>query len=267
MVDPNFWGSEDVSRLTITGRLMLVGMFSNADDEGRGHASPAYLRSTIFPYDDIPLNDIRSCLSDIAQWIGVTLYEINGQSYYQFDRWTKWQRVDKPSASLLPAPPIRSDSDSENDSRNDSEVDSCLKEEKEREEKKKRAREDSGVGGDIPDEEIPVTPDQPVPPSIKDFRDVMEATQDCGWKMPCYADERQASELIERHGAKWVIEAIKRAHLRSKTSWGVVRGILEDWQAKGGIDDPRGSPQARAGPVDAATERAHKLYRPEDDTS
>ena len=36
MIDPNIWDSEDFSKLSILGRLLFIGMFSNADDEGRG---------------------------------------------------------------------------------------------------------------------------------------------------------------------------------------------------------------------------------------
>ena len=38
MIDPNFWESEDVSRLSLFARLLFIGMISNADDEGRGRA-------------------------------------------------------------------------------------------------------------------------------------------------------------------------------------------------------------------------------------
>ena len=139
MIDPNFWGSEDVSRLSIGARMLLVGMISHADDEGRGRGNPAYLRSMVFPYDDIPTADIRDMLVQIGKWISVRLYTVNDQQYYEFANWTKWQRVDKPQQSIIPPPHIKEETHSRNDSKNDSEIhsknDSGPKEDKIREDK------------------------------------------------------------------------------------------------------------------------------------
>ena len=44
MIDPNIWQSEDFNSLSLMGRLLFIGMFSNADDEGRGIANPVFLR-------------------------------------------------------------------------------------------------------------------------------------------------------------------------------------------------------------------------------
>lgn len=129
MIDPNIWLSEDVSKLSIFERLLFIGMFSHADDEGRGRASPALLRSLIFPYDDIPLNQIEEGLDNIKERINVVFYEIEGSSYYQFTNWNKWQRVDKPQPSLIPSyeeaiERNNSENDSKNHSKNNSENDS-----------------------------------------------------------------------------------------------------------------------------------------------
>ena len=127
MIDPNFWTSEDVSRLSILGRVLLLGMISIADDEGRGRANINYLKSTIFPYDDIRTADLEKALLDISRNISVVLYDVAHSKYYAFTNWKKWQRVDKPRPSIFPNP-----SDSKNDSENDSKNGSGLKEKKEK---------------------------------------------------------------------------------------------------------------------------------------
>lgn len=105
MIDPNFWQSEDVAKLTIRQRLLVIGLFSNADDEGKGRANIPYIRSIIFPYDDIPIKDLTQDLLSIAKVISILLYEVDSNSYYKFTNWKKWQRVDKPQQSLLPDAP------------------------------------------------------------------------------------------------------------------------------------------------------------------
>ena len=118
MIDPAIWQSEDFSKLSLLARLVFIGMFSLSDDEGKGRAKPVYLKSIIFPYDeDIRVADIDKTLSEIGSKMSVTLYSHNGNRYYKFDHWSKWQRVDKPQPSNFPNPDDRTIPESvENDS-------------------------------------------------------------------------------------------------------------------------------------------------------
>lgn len=136
MIDPNFWQSEDISRLSVFERLLFVGMFSNADDTGRGRANPNYLKSTIFPYDDMRAADVDKALSEISHNTSVILYEVANNRYYAFTNWEKWQRVDKPQPSQIPAPPESAGNDSGMIPESVGN-DSCLREKKEKEEKEK----------------------------------------------------------------------------------------------------------------------------------
>lgn len=103
MIDPNIWASEDFSKLSALAKLVFIGMFSNADDEGRGKAKAVYLKSILFPYDEgIRVIDIDKTLSEIGSNMSVTFYSHNGNEYYVFDNWEKWQKVDRPTPSLIP---------------------------------------------------------------------------------------------------------------------------------------------------------------------
>jgi hypothetical protein len=104
MIDPNIWMSEDVGKLSFFERLLLIGMFSNADDEGKGRANPPLLRSITFPYDDIAIADIETALEKIKQYIHIEIYEVEGSKYYKFTNWKKWQKVEKPQKSIIPEP-------------------------------------------------------------------------------------------------------------------------------------------------------------------
>lgn len=104
MIDPNIWCSEDVSKLSITARYLLIGMISNADDFGKGRANASYLRSIIFPYDDIKSSVIEKALNEISKNISIQFYSINENQYYKFINWSKWQKVDHPANSIIPEP-------------------------------------------------------------------------------------------------------------------------------------------------------------------
>lgn len=106
MIDPNFWVSEDVAKLSVLARLVFIGLFANADDEGRGRAKPAYLRSLLFPYDDRPrLGEVENALAEIGRHLSVRFYTVEGNQYYALEHWHDWQSIDRPKPSRLPAPP------------------------------------------------------------------------------------------------------------------------------------------------------------------
>jgi hypothetical protein len=103
MIDPNIWQSEDFSRLSTLGKLVFIGLFSLADDEGKGRCNPVYLKSTLFPYEEgIRSADIDKTLSEISSNMSVILYSCDGSSYYSLYNWNTWQKIDKPSASKIP---------------------------------------------------------------------------------------------------------------------------------------------------------------------
>lgn len=91
MIDPNFWQSEDVAKLNIRQRLLFVGLFSNADDEGKLRGNPAFVRSLIFPYEDISISDIEDDLNIIEKVASLSQYEVEGNKYIKLINWTKFQ--------------------------------------------------------------------------------------------------------------------------------------------------------------------------------
>jgi len=117
MIDPGIWGSEDFNHLSHTERLLWIGLFSNADDEGKGRAASAFLRSSIFPYDDITLPAVEKALKKLSETMELSLYSIGEARYYRLKSWSKWQQVSHPAASTIPDPipeeikePLRNDS-------------------------------------------------------------------------------------------------------------------------------------------------------------
>lgn len=105
MIDPNFWISQDVGKLTDRARLLLIGMFSLADDYGKGNATLTYLRSQVFCYSDITLKQVEKLLLEIKNAINVDFYKVGVNEYYKFNNWSKWQYINRPTASGIPDPP------------------------------------------------------------------------------------------------------------------------------------------------------------------
>lgn len=109
MLDPSFWSDADVGLLSRDERLFFLGLVSHSDDEGRGEASPEFLRRAIFGYDsDVTVQMVDEWLKDIAAKIrGLVLYDVGKRRYFWLSHWRRYQKVNRPTPSCLPPPPVR----------------------------------------------------------------------------------------------------------------------------------------------------------------
>ena len=98
------WESEKFAALSLHARLLMIALIDVCDDQGRFRAHPAWLRSSVFPYDDVRLSDVEGWLQEVAGNETVKLYEVDGQRYGQLVKWWTYQKPQYASPSLLPAP-------------------------------------------------------------------------------------------------------------------------------------------------------------------
>lgn len=104
-IKPEIWHDEFFASLPYEGRLLWIGLITQADDEGRLRGNPNLLRSMIFPYDTITGKRIETILRRLEQGCLILRYEARGEAFIQLAKWSKHQRINRPSESLLPAPP------------------------------------------------------------------------------------------------------------------------------------------------------------------
>lgn len=100
---PEFWTDEKVVSLSPFARLLFIGLWNFVDDAGRGEYSPTRLKMQILPADPV---DISELLGEIRRERLVKVYSIEGKEYFEVCGFTKHQKVDKRTASKIPAPPV-----------------------------------------------------------------------------------------------------------------------------------------------------------------
>ncbi len=106
MVDPEIWRNEKIGSLPDAGRLLFIGIFSQADDDGRLKASPRYLMATIFPYDkDKTAEDVKHLRDQCAELGLIRLYTNNKEEYLDIPGWHEHQQIrkDRYIPSTLPS--------------------------------------------------------------------------------------------------------------------------------------------------------------------
>lgn len=106
MISPEIWASSSFAELSDFAKIVFIGLISNADDEGKGEADPALLKSTLFPRDEKKrAADVKTALSEIARSTSTLFYSVEGKNYYILTKWKVYQKLDRPTPSKIPNPP------------------------------------------------------------------------------------------------------------------------------------------------------------------
>lgn len=106
-IKPEFWTDEKVVDLSPIARLLFIGLWNFADDEGRMVYSPRRIKMQILPADNA---DSSALLGEIRRASLITVYVVGGVEYLQINGFGKHQKIDARSVSKLPAPPIPAES-------------------------------------------------------------------------------------------------------------------------------------------------------------
>ncbi len=106
MIDPGFWSDEKIIELSFMERLLFIGYWNFADDNGVHVYSLKSLKAEIFPADDLPLSTINNLLNGLIE--KHLLLSYHNEEYLFCPMWAKHQTINKPQTSSNPLPPIGS---------------------------------------------------------------------------------------------------------------------------------------------------------------
>jgi hypothetical protein len=103
-IKPEFPQSESMGRVSREARLCFIQLWTLADDSGRLRGNSRMLASLLYPYDDDAPALIGGWLDELEKEGCVQRYQLDGDRYLAVCAWGKHQKIDKPTASKLPAP-------------------------------------------------------------------------------------------------------------------------------------------------------------------
>lgn len=106
-IKPKFFQDFRLARdLDRTQRLLYIGLWTEADDDGRFLAHPGRIKGSLFPYDDdIQGPFIESSLKTLSSTGRLRLYVVDGEPYGQLAKFAKHQKINRPTPSHIPPPP------------------------------------------------------------------------------------------------------------------------------------------------------------------
>ena len=103
---PQLWDDPDLGQLDDGARLLYIGCFSLADDDGRLIGEPVYLKTQVFRYRKTTVAQVAKMRAQIAAACSnFTVYQAGGIEYIAFENWSEYQKPKYPKPSKLPPPP------------------------------------------------------------------------------------------------------------------------------------------------------------------
>lgn len=103
-IKPELPQSESMGRVSRDARLLFILLWTLCDDAGRTRAASRMLASLLYPYDDDAPGLIDAWLVELEEEGCILRYSVEGSAYLQVCKWLIHQKIDRPSASKIPAP-------------------------------------------------------------------------------------------------------------------------------------------------------------------
>lgn len=106
-IKPELFSSGSMAKVSIEARYVLVGLLTEADDDGRFLASAKRLAGVLFPNDDhVDAGRVDGWLTELEVVGSIVLYEVNGVRYGSLPGFSDHQRIapTKYRPSTLPEP-------------------------------------------------------------------------------------------------------------------------------------------------------------------
>lgn len=102
MIRPQFWESEPVSRLSMQARLLFIGLWNFADDEGVITNNHSFIKSRVFPYDEnVRPTDMSKWLTELSDARMIVPVKCRKDGYYVIRSFREHQKIDKPSKTTF----------------------------------------------------------------------------------------------------------------------------------------------------------------------
>ena len=106
-IKPEFWEDEKLAKLQVQARLLFIGTWNFADDNGVLLANPVLMKSHIFPYEDIGISTISEWIDMLVENGMLIRTTYNGKDYLVIRKFLIHQKINRKSIRInIPLPVV-----------------------------------------------------------------------------------------------------------------------------------------------------------------
>lgn len=96
-IKPQFWDDAKIGRIPRDARLLYIGLWTFADDLGVVTADPVWLKSKIFPYDRVQIQQLEAWLGLLEKTGFISLLSVKSESFYYLPTFSRHQIINRPN--------------------------------------------------------------------------------------------------------------------------------------------------------------------------
>ncbi|RIQ51035.1 hypothetical protein [Bordetella avium] len=106
-IKPDFWTDEKITECSMSARLLFIGIWNFADDNGNLQRSAKKVKMQVFPADGV---DCEPLIQELMSHGMLIEYAVNGELFMHIKGFKKHQVINRPSKSGIPQMPLTDDS-------------------------------------------------------------------------------------------------------------------------------------------------------------
>ena|GEM_PF-1858004 len=96
-IKPRFWDDVKLAKISRDARLVFIGMWNFSDDLGVIVAESIWLKSKIFPYDVIQVQQFEKWLEELVKHGFISLLSYKNDRFYYLPNLTRHQVINRPN--------------------------------------------------------------------------------------------------------------------------------------------------------------------------
>lgn len=104
VIKPKLWDDAKIGRLTRDARLLYIGLWNFSDDIGVVIGNSIWLKSKIFPYDQIQIQQFEKWMNELVINGFICLLSYKGERFIYLPNFTRHQVINKPNYEDLNIP-------------------------------------------------------------------------------------------------------------------------------------------------------------------
>lgn len=109
-IKPKFWDDTKIGRITRDARLLYIGLWNFSDDIGVVIGDSIWLKSKIFPYDQIQIQQFEKWMNELVINGFICLLSYKEERFIYLPSFTRHQVINKPNYEDLNVPKLLIDS-------------------------------------------------------------------------------------------------------------------------------------------------------------
>lgn len=104
MIKPKFWDDAKIAKISRDARLVYIGMWNFCDDLGVIRANSVWIKSKIFPFDQMQIQQFDKICQEILRNGFISLFSYRDEKFYYLPKFSLHQKINKPNYEEVNVP-------------------------------------------------------------------------------------------------------------------------------------------------------------------